>query len=165
MSEDKAGVDLLQQFWIAAQGHAKLGDLDVIVGKAWSQTVVPPAWSFGDSPEFANELLSLVMEDRKTATTSLMQEYDKDEEAIPHVGDLSIILDGQGTPTVLIKTVEVCIQPFGEVTSEQAEAEGEGDRTLESWRADHQRYWVREGYEITDESLVIWERFKVLYSR
>ena len=157
--------DLLQQFWIAAQGHAKLGDLDVIVGRAWSQSVVPPAWSFGDSPEMADELLALVMEGKKTATSSLAHEYEDEGEALPNVGDLSIILDGQGTPTALIKTTEVCVQPFSEVSLNQSAAEGEGDCTLENWRATHRQLWTRDGHEFEDETLVVWESFKVLYRR
>ena len=157
--------DLIQQFWVLAEGHAKLGDIDVIVGKQWSQTMPPPAWSFGDSPELADELLGLVVQGKKTATSSLYDEYVDSDEVLPSRGDLSIILDSEGTPTVLIKTVEVQVVPFGEVTESQAAAEGEGDQTLESWRADHRRYWQRSGTEVSDDTQVVWERFKILYHR
>ncbi|MFF9451385.1 ASCH domain-containing protein [Streptomyces flaveolus] len=35
--------------------------------------------------------------------------------------------------------------PFGAVTREHAAAEGEGDRSLDEWRAGHRRFWDHIG--------------------
>ena len=67
----------------------------------------------------------------KVATASLLWEYDADGEAIPKVGQLSIVTDGDGEPVYIIKSTEVEIRQFNQVDADFAYDEGEGDRTLE----------------------------------
>ena len=156
--------DRVNAFWEVAHRYADVGDLDVVMGRQWGEAVPPPSWAFGDSPELADRLLELVLTGRKTATSGLRQDYVDIGEPLPKVGDLSIIVDGEGRPRALVRNVEVREVRFGDVTPAQAAAEGEGDCTLESWREGHLEFWLREGYEVGDEDLVVWERFKVLYS-
>ncbi len=154
----------LQQFWTLASRYAHVGDFDAFMGVPWGEAVSPQAWSFGSDPETADELLDLVLTGEKRATTGLHQEYVDEDEPLPQIGDLSILLDGASEPKALIRTEEVQIVPFSEVTEEQAAAEGEGDRTLDSWRQAHREFWSDQGAGFGDDSLVVWERFKVLYS-
>jgi uncharacterized protein YhfF len=88
-------------------------------------------------------------------------------EALPARGDLSIVLDGAGAPRLLVRTTHVDVVPFDEVTAEHAYLEGEDDRTLESWREGHERYWRRTlaavGREFEPSTPVVCERFEVLY--
>ena len=100
-------------------------------------------WAFGDNPELADELLALVLSGAKTATADLVVTYEEAGEPIPVVGDLSIVLDGAGAPRALLRTTKVDVVPFSAVTAEHARLEGEGDRTLATWRAEHERYWRR----------------------
>ena len=65
-------------------------------------------FSFGDSPEMADELLALVLAGKKTATVSVILE----DEKAPSVGDLSLVLDGRSTPACVIKTVHVEIGQY-----------------------------------------------------
>lgn len=153
----------MQRFWELTQRYAHVGEFDVYLGKSWSQAVPPPTWSFGDSPELADELLGLVLDGRKTATSGLRQEYVDGDEPLPHVGELSIILDGDGWPRALVREREVRVVPFGEVTAEMAAMEGEGDGSLAAWRSGHRRFWRRAGYQVDDASEVVWERFERLY--
>jgi len=154
---------MLQRFWELTQRYAHVGDFDVYLGKSWSQAVPPPAWSFGDSPEQADDLLDLVLAGRKTATTGLYQEYLDEGEPLPRPGELSIILDGAGLPRALVREREVRVVPFGEVTAEMAALEGEGDRSLEYWRRVHRAVFQRPDRPIDDATVVVWERFKLLY--
>ena len=163
MSGDAPPADAIQEFWRLAARAARIGELDVYVGTPWGHVVPPQAWSFGDSPAMAQRLLDLVLTGYKTATTGLRQEYLDAGEALPKAGDLSILLDGSGTPRALVRNVEVVEARFADITAAQAAAEGEGDRSLASWRADHRHYFERLGYPIDDDSAVIWERFEVLY--
>lgn len=59
------------------------------------------------------------------------------------------------------------ICPFGEVDAQFAYDEGEGDRTLESWRREHWNYFWRTlpkiGFQPTSEMLLVCERFRVVY--
>jgi len=130
------------------------------MGKSWGESLAPPAWSFGGTVEESDALLAQVLSGTKTAVTGLLEEYD-DGEPLPHKGDLSIILDAEGTPRALIQTTDVLVIPFGEVTEDQAAAEGEGD--LESWRTAHRAFWEHESYEVTDGTRVVWEQFTVVY--
>ena len=119
------------------------------------------AWGFGDDgkPELMTELGLLVRDGPKRATTSREDDYEKDGEPIPSSGDHSVILDGEGHPICIIRTTSVEIRPFGEVDAAFAWDEGEGDRTLEWWRAAHIRYFASVGKPIDDSSRLVLERF------
>lgn len=153
------------EFWEAARGHAGLGDIAVVGGVSAAAGVAPAAWAFGDNPRIADELLALVLAGTKTATSSALSDYDADDTPIPEAGELSIILDGEGHPAALIRTTEVEIVPFDEVTADFASAEGEDDRSLESWRAEHTTYFTRIlGLPVLPAGFhVVTERFELLY--
>lgn len=102
---------------------------------------VPEAWAFGATPAHADELLALVLAGVKTGTASSLWDYEEAGDPLPAVGELSIILDGDGAPRAVIETTSIRIVAFDEVDPEHAAAEGEGDRTLDYWRAAHERYW------------------------
>ena len=74
------------------------GKLELLVGTQPTDVVAPPAWSFGDSPRLADELLALVLEGRKTGTSTSLAELEDAGEPVPRVGELSIVLDGAGEP-------------------------------------------------------------------
>ncbi|PZR51559.1 ASCH domain-containing protein [Xylanimonas oleitrophica] len=165
-AEDLERAERVQRFWESARGRAGLGRVVAVTGPAWGEAMAPPAWSFGDSPELADELLGLVLEGTKTGTASLVWEYDGGQEPMPAEGDLSILLDGAGEPRALVRTTEVRVVPFDEVDEEFARSEGEGDRTLASWREGHERYWRRNmpaGREFSRDMPVVCERFELLY--
>lgn len=119
-------------------------------------------FSFGDSPEMADELAQLVLAGTKTATASL-----RDDEPISSVGDVSVVTDGQDLPICIIETVEVLILPFGAVIEGMAREEGEGDGSLESWRHGHWAFFAKEceelGKEMSQETSIVFERFRLLY--
>ena len=124
------------------------------------------AWSFGDTPEMANELGQLVLDEIKTGTASLAWEYNADNEPIPRAGEYSIVLNGDGDPLCIIETTRVYIEPFNLVDEEQAYAEGEGDRSLAYWRDAHWNYFSRRcevlGREASEYMPVVCERFRVV---
>lgn len=103
--------------------------------------LAPDAWAFGATPGHADELLGLVVSGMKIATASSLWDFEASYEPVPEVGSFAIILDGNDRPVALVQTAAVSIVPFDEVTKGHAYAEGEGDRTLASWREIHERYW------------------------
>ncbi len=129
----------------------------------------PEAWSFGDNPTLADELCRLVLAGIKTATCSLLWEHEADGESIPQEGQLSILLDGQGKPHAIIETTQVAIQPFNQVDAGFAYEEGEGDRSLESWRREHWRYFsriIQSKTWVLDENMpLVCERFRLLWTK
>ena len=122
---------------------------------------------FGDSPALANELGNLILEGVKTATCSAVWEWEAERCEIPNVGAKTIVLDGHHCPLCIIETVEVMIRAFSEVDAQFAYAEGEGDRSLESWRTAHWQYFARVLPEIGRQPDVqmplVCERFRVIY--
>ena len=79
---------------------------------------------------------------------------------------LGIVLDGDGHPRALVDTTAVEIVPFDKVDDDHALAEGEGDRTLASWRAGHERFFREHdphGRGFRPDMPVVLERFEVLY--
>jgi len=125
------------------------------------------AWGFGDSPRMADELGALVRDGTKTATASLIWEYEFDGDPLPQLGEISIILDGQDQPMCIIETTELRQLPFNEVDAAFAYDEGEGERTLEQWRTDHWNYFGRSckriGRERSETMPVLCERFRLIY--
>ncbi len=114
-------------------------------------------WAFGDGPALADALLSLVLSGAKTATCWDAREGDKGSE----IAKRSTILDGAGIPRAVVETVELMLCPFHMVDADWAHAEGEGDRTLASWRRAHRAYFERQGYFAED--MMLWcERFRLV---
>ncbi|WP_417478969.1 ASCH domain-containing protein [Maricaulis maris] len=125
----------------------------------------PPedVFAFGDSPGLADELLALVLADRKKATASHSRWHELGEEPLPKPGDLALVLDGRGEPACIIRTSRVDRHPIKDTTEEFAWAEGEGDRSLSWWMDAHITYWTREaareGYAFNTGQDAIFHRF------
>jgi len=123
-------------------------------------------FGFGDTPEMADDLGALVVDGIKTATCSLLWEYEVEDEVLPKVDDFSIVLDGQGEPICIIQTTEVTIKPFSEVDPQFAFEEGEGDRSLAYWRKAHwdffEPYCTKMGWTLSEEMPLVCERFRVV---
>ena len=163
-----AGVDdaAIDRFWTVASRRAKIGSLPGYFGPGTLEVVTPPAWSFGSDPAQADRLLALVLDGTKTATASAREDYDLDEEPLPEAGAMGILLDSQGRPRALVSVTEVTVVPFDEVDEEHARAEGEGDRTLASWRTDHEAFFRAQdprGRGFRLDMPVVLERFEVLH--
>nr|WP_300301623.1 ASCH domain-containing protein [Anaerosolibacter sp.] len=125
------------------------------------------SWHFCDNEEDANELAELVLKGIKRATASLYLGYEYENEKVPEAGDHSIITDWNGMAQCIIRTKEVTIMPYKEVSEEFAATEGEGDGSLEYWRNAHWSYFSREmeaiGKDPTEDMLVVCEEFEVVY--
>jgi uncharacterized protein YhfF len=126
------------------------------------------AWYFCDNEQDADELAQLVLEGTKKATASLFDiyEFEKDQP-FPQKGDHNIITNWQGEAVCIIKTTNVEVVPFKDVTEEFARTEGEGDKSLEYWKNAHWHYFSREtkkiGKEPDENMLVVCEKFEVVY--
>ncbi|MFI9489923.1 ASCH domain-containing protein [Promicromonospora sp. NPDC052451] len=155
-------------FWAATRQYAGMAKASIVVGQTVSETVPPQAWSFGDEPELAEKLLAAVLAGDKTATSSALWDYEDEGAPLPLAGELSILLDGEGHPRALIRTTRVETTTFEQVDEEFAAAEGEDDRTLESWRAGHEAYFRRTlggGREFAPDMPLVCERFELLYPK
>lgn len=127
------------------------------------------AESFGDSPEIADEIGTLVASGTKTATCSALWEWEAEDYPLPDPGVKCVVLDGRDNPLCVIETTEVEIRPYSEVDDRFAYEEGEGDRSLQHWREEHWRFFTRSlaeiGKEPAPEMPLVCERFWVVYIR
>ena len=125
----------------------------------------PEAWAFGAAPDL---LAELVAKGVKTATASAYDEYVHFEEELPKVGDLDVVLNGQGQAVAIIETTKVTVLPFRDVSADHAYKEGEGDRSLTYWRQVHEELftkWLADiGLTFSPESKVVLEEFHVVYA-
>lgn len=161
--------DALEYFWDEASKVLGLTKIEPIGGVGTAGSLTPPAWSFGDTAEMADELLALVLAGRKTATSSALWEWEADGEALPEPGALGILCDGSGEPRALIRTEAVEVVPFDRVPAEHAAAEGEGDGSLEHWRQAHAAYFTdvlaQVGRTFAPDMPVVLERFAVIHPK
>ena len=131
------------------------------------RTHKPTAFAFGGEPALADELDALVIAGSKRATTSLAVEYTSLNLPPPSVGDLSIILAGDGLPCAIIERTQVTTVAFDEVDAEYAAVEGEGDGSLAFWRAAHERYFTgvcaRLGEHFDARTPVLCQVFQVVW--
>lgn len=114
---------------------------------------------FGDSAPLCAALLALVRSGTKIATCGALRDYQAGEP-MPEIGRRDIALNWDGTPALVIETVELVQCRFDEVTEAMALAEGEDD-SLEGWRAGHRGYFDRNG-GFSPDMQIVWERFALV---
>ena len=126
----------------------------------------PRSFHFCDNQVDADLCANLVAIGQKRATATSIAELELAGDPIPRVGDYWIVTDWAGNAVALIRTASVETKRFGEIDEEFARTEGEGDLSLEWWRAAHQRYYenVLAGSQFTvDGDLeIVCERFTLV---
>lgn len=129
-------------------------------------TMYYDCFHFELTEKWAEELLRLVLLGEKKATASSLYAFEKENMKLPEVGEYSIVTNWAGEPKCVIRTSNVRILPFHEMTYDIYRLEGEDD-TLESWQKGHRRFFAAEsqelGYTFTEEMPVVFEEFEVVY--
>jgi len=132
-----------------------------------TDTEPPTVDQFGDGAALTDELLALVLDGPKRATAGLVADYEAEGTPLPRIGSHWIACDSAGRPRAILRSTDLRIGPFTSVDAAFAYDEGEGDRTLESWREGHSRYWTRSGerlgFEWTEDMEIVFERFEVVW--
>lgn len=132
----------------------------------YKDTELPIAWQFGVYPD---ELAQLVVDGIKTATASGYRLYEVEQEDLPPVNGLNIILNSHNEPVCITRTLEVRLMPFNEVPASFAYLEGEGDRTLAYWQQVHLAFFTNiysdYGLTFTEDDLIVGEIFECLYAK
>lgn len=151
---------------------AKPRQLEFWRGACRSVPGLPPdadyqVWHFGDSETLARELAQLVLHGRKRATAGLLWDAETDPAMVPVAGGYSLVTDYAGEPLLIIRTTKVEIRPYDQVDAGFAAAEGEGDGSLEHWRAAHWEYFSRRcaalGRTPSADMPVVLERFALVH--
>lgn len=122
------------------------------------------AFQFGASADW---LAELVVEGKKTATTSGLVFYEMEKEVIPKAGEYYIVLNGKDEPVAVIQIQSVEVVPMNEVTEEFALAEGAGDYRF--WWEVHEKFFTdllgEYQLQFAPNMLVVCERFKKVYPK
>ena len=122
------------------------------------------AFQFGASPDL---LATLVVEGKKTATTSGFVFYELENEPLPEVGEYAIVLNGSNEPVAVVVNEAVNVVPMNEVSEAFALAEGEGD--YQYWWDTHEKFFtdLLKDYNLpfAADMLVVCEQFTKVYSK
>jgi uncharacterized protein YhfF len=116
----------------------------------------------GTPDALRDELNSLVLAGKKTTTTGLLSEYVEETEGLEFVGERLALLDRDSHCVGVIEITGVEVTSFADVTWEHAAAEGEGDASLDDWRAGHRRFWERAGTPVGDGTPVVCLAFRLV---
>ena len=99
--------DEIGNFWELARFHAKLNVAPAYFGPTTLEVVRPPAWSFGDTPEEADEFVARLDSGERLETSTPVSVYDEEGVDMPVAGSLSILCNGAGHPVALLEIEEV----------------------------------------------------------
>ena len=82
-------------------------------------------------------------------------------EELPVIGRKDIALNWDGTPALLVETLEVTHKRFCDVDERFALDDGENE-DLDGWRRGHQEYFERHG-KFDREMMLVCERFRLVH--
>jgi uncharacterized protein YhfF len=129
---------------------------------------------FGFPGPLRDRLVAAVLSGTKTATTSLLAEWEAEGDELPEPGERETVIDSAGEPVATIEITACEVRELADVDDVVARAEGEEYSTASGWRAEHERFWreevlpVWEGSEppeISDRTLVVVQWFRVKAQR
>jgi uncharacterized protein YhfF len=96
----------------------------------------------GTPGEMRQRLNALILDRRKRATAGLLLDYVRDDVELEYVGERLALVDDDQRRIAVVQVEQVDTVPFGGVSWKFAQAEGEGDQSLEEWRDGHRRFWT-----------------------
>ena len=122
---------------------------------------------YAGNSEITDELLGLYLSGRKTAGSSILEDFLAAGVPPPKVGNYWIYLNSFGMPSCILRTEEVVTHKFRDVPEEIAIAEGEGDLSLDYWKKIHSELYFpflkSWGVGDINSATVITEFFSVVY--
>lgn len=131
-----------------------------------------PRWGFAFPGALRDELTRLALAGTKTTTAGLLVEMEADGEPVPTAGDRSVLVDSQERPVAILATVSCRVVRLADVDDRHAIDEGEGYANAAEFRVSHERFWSSylddlrrrlgdPSFAITDDTLIVAERFRV----
>jgi uncharacterized protein YhfF len=166
----------------AARGEARWTRVLCVHGSKCERTLVAdprvvdfslamerPICEFGSPGPLRDRLVDAVLSGVKTATSSLLADWDRDGQQPPAAGELQTVIDSAGIPVAIIEILASEMVALGEVDDHVARAEGESYQTAAGWRCEHERFWREEVFPnwkgdipvLDDSTPVVVEWFRV----
>jgi uncharacterized protein YhfF len=117
-----------------------------------------------------DRLVAAVLRGEKTATSSLLLEWEAENEPLPAVEDRLTVIDSDEQPVAVIELVAVDIVRLGDADLRLARDEGEGFESVAEWRQAHEQFSAEviprlpAGFAdpVTDDTEVVVERFRLV---
>ncbi|NUO60609.1 MAG: ASCH domain-containing protein [Hamadaea sp.] len=124
--------------------------------------------SFAGPRESTDELLGLYLTGRKTAGSSIEEDFLAAGDPLPRVGNFWILLTSREEPGCLLRTEKIVVHKFYDVPPEVALAEGEGDLSLDHWRRVHRELYephlAEWGLASIADATVVTEYFTLVFA-
>lgn len=130
-----------------------------------------PPMELGFPGELRDQLVAAVLSGAKTSTTGLVIDYEVCGEQLPVAGDRTVLIDSDARPVALLETTSVRVVRLADVDLQHAIDEGEGDESIEQWRAGHERFWSSQemldalgdqDFNVDDDTMTVLQRFVVV---
>jgi len=131
-----------------------------------------PVAEFAFPGPLRDQLVAAILSGAKTSTSGLLAGYERANEPLPKVGQLSAVVDSQGRRVAAIEVTELRVVRLADMDLQHAIDEGEGDESVAQWRAGHEKFWhspeVRAelgdaSFSVNDDTMVVAERFRVVH--
>jgi uncharacterized protein YhfF len=123
-------------------------------------------WIGLDAPT-TRQIFDLIRARDKTGTFTLPWIVERTDRTEPRVGDCIVLIDFDGRPTLLVRTVRTHLVRFGDITAQDIAVDGTPVRDLAVWRPLHISYWNAMlqpfGLAVTDDMPVWVEKFELVY--
>jgi uncharacterized protein YhfF len=156
-------------------------DRHCVHGWLWYPSCTLRSMNLDDLPraEFAfpgplrDQLVAAILSGTKTSTSGLVLGYERENEPLPKVGQLSAVVDSEDQRVAAIEVTEVRVVRLADVDLQHALDEGEGDASVAQWRTGHESFWnsaeVRAelgdpDFTVNDETLVLVQRFRLVHT-
>lgn len=88
------------------------------------------SFRIGSDDEDADSGARLILSGQKTATSSLLWEYEDSGKVLPDIGALSVVEDGGRKPVCVVETTWIEVMKFCDIDEKFAIEYGEADGTL-----------------------------------
>jgi uncharacterized protein YhfF len=93
-----------------------------------------------------DRLVAAILNGSKTSTASLEDEYLREGEPLPAVGDMEAVVGSDGRPVCVTRNTEVTVRRIADVSDDHARREGEGYLDAVQWRDGHEQFWTSPDY-------------------
>tara|TARA_R110002051_G_scaffold180913_3_gene250366 strand:+ start:20184 stop:20645 length:462 start_codon:yes stop_codon:yes gene_type:complete len=104
----------------------------------------PKTMYFGDNEQDANENAKLILNGTKKAISCSLLGLQNRNEPLPKIGDYIVVTDWSGEAQCIISTKAVSLKPYFSIDATYAQLEGNGDKTLNSWKKYYWDFFTKE---------------------